>query len=72
MHSRTARLVEKLGILVGAVILAASLPMMPTHAASGTVVALGASNTYGKGIHALRPTLPNSRRYCARRATQCA
>ncbi len=36
--------------LATAVILAASLSVTHAHAASGTIVALGASNTYGKGV----------------------
>ena len=43
-------LVKTIGRLAGAAILAASLSSTGAHAASGTIVALGASNTYGKGV----------------------
>jgi acyl-CoA thioesterase I len=36
--------------LVAAVIVAAALSLTSAQAASGTIVALGASNTYGKGV----------------------
>lgn len=37
----------RIGVLVCAIVLAAA---QTAHAASGTIVALGASNTYGKGV----------------------
>ncbi len=42
--------IERFGVLAGAAILAASLSFGHAHAASGTIVALGASNTNGKGV----------------------
>src|SRR5262245_5955588 len=38
------------GIGSASALLLASLLVSQTHAASGTIVALGASNTYGKGV----------------------
>ena len=50
MRARTVRFIESFSILASAVILAASLSFGSAHAASGTIVALGASHTYGKGV----------------------
>lgn len=50
MTVRKARFVATLRILAGGLMLAASLFSVGAEAASGTIVALGASNTYGKGV----------------------
>jgi len=50
MRARKVRFIESFGILAAVAVLAASLSFAGAHAASGTIVALGASNTYGKGV----------------------
>jgi acyl-CoA thioesterase I len=47
---RSTHVITAIRALAAAVCLIAALPVAHAHAASGTVVALGASNTYGKGV----------------------